>query len=202
MDKYLHEKITLGKTIGPLQEYRSKGYTKEQLLQNLAAREDLGRDEKNFIYLFLFPRPLLDRELPPRVKEAHFQRGDTRNKGIISPNALDVTLILEASQTPQYGRFIKHLMYAFCDSSKLIVSRGVNTYDCPICGKSLLGDSLWEASVGKSDTEHEFLAIGSRESSVTLCIDCISQLTESKRLIEEIDPGFLDWRKRMSNSKT
>lgn len=178
-----------------INHFLSQNYSKENALSILEGREDLTREEKNFIYLYCFPRPLLDRELAPRVELEHKKRGDPGNRGSLIPNALDVTLILEASRTEQYGRFIKHLMHSFCDESNLFKVSGINTFECPICGKLLSGENLWKVSQF-SDPEKEFLAIGSKKSSVILCLDCLIQLNASKDLVEYIDPSFLDWRKK------
>lgn len=176
--------------------FKDNKYTAERVLSILSKREDLTRDEKNFIYLYCFPRPLLDRELIPRVMEEHKKRGDLGNRGSLEPSALDVSLILEAGQTEQYGRFIKHLMHAFGDESKIFKVAGQNTYECPICGKILSGEALWKI-VQFQDPNKEFLAIGSRESSITMCLDCLIQLNTAKDLINILDPSFLDWTKRI-----
>ena len=176
--------------------FKDKNYTKEQVLKILGERQDLTVAEKNFIYLYCFPRPLLDRELIPRVIEEHKKRGDVGNRGSLEPNELDVTLILEAGQTEQYGRFIKHLMYAFCDESKIYKVYNNNVYECPICGKKLSGETLWKV-VQFQDPQKEFLAIGSKESSITMCLDCLVQLNSAREVIDYIDPGYLDWTKRL-----
>lgn len=178
-----------------IEQIKKDKFTQEKALELLKSREDLSRDEKNFIYLYCFPRPLLDRELIPRVIEEHKKRGDFSNRGTLEPNALDVSLILEAGQTEQYGRFIKHLMHAFCDENKIFKVSGINTYECPICGKKLSGEGLWKV-VQTQDSGREFLAIGSTESSITMCLDCLVQLNAAKDLVNFIDPGFLDWTKR------
>lgn len=176
--------------------FKDKNFTKEQVLKILEERQDLTTGEKNFIYLYCFPRPLLDRELIPRVMEEHKRRGDDGNCGSLEPNELDITLILEAGQTEQYGRFIKHLMYAFCDESKIYKVYNNNVYECPICGKKLSGESLWKV-VQFQDPQKEFLAIGSKESSITMCLDCLVQLNSAKEVIDFIDPSYLDWTKRL-----
>ena len=176
--------------------FKENNYTKEQVLSILKGREDLTVEEKNFIYLYCFPRPLLDRELIPRVAEEHKKRGDLNNHGSLIPNALDVTLILEAGQTEQYGRFIKHLMYAFSDEEKIYKAFNNNTYECPICGKTIMGETLWKITQFQ-DQQKEFLAIGSRGSSILMCLDCLVQLNAAKEVVDFIDPGFLDWTKRI-----
>lgn len=180
--------------------FRANKIPSDKALILLKGRTDLNRDEKNFIYLYCYPRPLLDKELKPRVSSEHIKRGDLVNKGTLIPNTLDVTLILEAGQTTQYGRFIKHLMYAFCNESKVIVVEGADKYECPICGKTLLGKDLW-TPISDTDKTKESLAFGSTESSVALCLDCLVQLNSAYDTVNVIDPGFLDWTKRIKTSE-
>jgi len=176
-------------------------FTEQQTLEELMkVKEKFTNDEKNFIFRYCFPRPLLDRQLMARVADLHRQRGDINNIGVLYPNAQDITLILEAGRTEQYGRFIKHLMHAFCSDEELIYKvSDIEKYQCPICGKVLYGSELWNPLI---DVNGETLAIGSSESSITLCIDCLIQLNSAKDLINFIDPSFLDWMKRYKTNKT
>ena len=172
-------------------------FTEQQALEELMkVKGKFTNDEKNFIYCYCFPRPLLDRELMSRVAEFHRLRGDT---GLLYPNVQDITLILEAGRTEQYGRFIKHLMHAFCDEENIYRVPGADEYECPICGKKTHGLDLWDSQI---DVYGETLAIGSSESSVTLCLNCLVQLSSAKDLINFIDPSFLDWMKRYKINKT
>ena len=175
-------------------------FTEQQTLEELMkVKGKFTNDEKNFIFRYCFPRPLLDRQLMSRVADLHRQRGDVNNIGALFPNAQDITLILEAGRTEQYGRFIKHLMHAFCNNEYIYKVAGVEEYQCPICGKVLYGSDLWDSQV---DVYGETLAIGSSESSITLCIDCLIQLNSAKDLINFIDPSVLDWMKRYKTNKT
>lgn len=172
---------------------KSKQMSPEEAVVFLA-RTKLRPDEQSLVYYYCFPRPLLDRELMSRVKEEHRKNGDVENRGSRVPNNLDIGLILEAGQTQQYGRFIKHLMYSFCNMNSIFcVDDDGNNYECPICGKTLVGKLRWNPS---SDLFMENVAIGSIDSSITMCADCIIQLTAAKSLMQELDPGFLDWTKR------
>lgn len=168
----------------------SNNYSSSQLLKVLY-NANLTRDEKNFVYLYCFPRPLLDRELPPRVIKDHFLRGDISNRGSLSPNISDVSLILEAGRTEQYGRFIKHLMNAFCNELKLFKISDSNVHECPICGKKIFGEGIWTKIGSSIDPSREYLAFGSTGSSITMCLDCIVQLNAAKETVEAIDSNFL-----------
>lgn len=187
--------MLLEKTKEYIELIKREKYTREQVLNVLTSLSILSREEKNFIFLYCFPRPLLDRELPPRVVKEHYLRGDISNRGSLVPNNLDVSLILEAGKTEQYGRFIKHLMNAFCDNSKVFKVSDNSVHDCPICGKKIFGEELWKISEN-IDTSKEYLAFGSTGSSITLCLDCLVQLNSAKETIDFVDPDFFDWSKK------
>lgn len=158
---------------------------------------NLSSSEKNLIYAYCYPRQLLDRELPSRVQNFR-KNSNLPLLGTTDYNIGEITLIIEAGQTEQYGRFIKHLMHAFCDSSKVFqVEELEGEKNCCICGKNLLGITDWENTFSDVDHRKEKLAFGSTESSVILCIDCLTQLLNAYNLINEFDPGFLDWTKKM-----
>lgn len=182
-------------------------YLKLNKIESDAAKEllknsnKLTGEEKNLIFAYCYPRQLLDRELPNRVKEFRTARG-IPEKGTIYKSGDDlgeITLLLEACKTEQYGRFMKHLMHAFCDPEKIYPVSDSETFNCCICGKSLLGYDDWNVRSrdGELDKNKEYLTFGSKESSVVLCIDCLTHLVAAKELIEEIDPGFLDWTKKV-----
>ena len=137
----------------------------------------LDQFDKNFIYLYCYPRPLLDRELPIRMNKT---------------NDLDLSkkilLLSEACKTDQYGRYMKHLFHAFLDNDGANVIKITEDLDgedfCPLCGKKLENGSTF----------------GSRDSSSMLCDDCLKALIITKNIMELMDPGFLDWKKRYTDS--
>lgn len=158
----------------------------------------LSSDEKNLIYAYAYPRPLRDRELPSRVQNFRQQKGIPLI-GSLTPTA-EAILIVEAARTEQYGKFIKHLIHAFSDPSKIFPLEGTGETECPICGKILMEKTMWDDILSKDPTnpekdKREFLAFGSTESSITLCVDCLVQLIQAATLLEEIDPEFLSWKK-------
>ena len=81
---------------------------KDQVLSFLTNNKDLTPDEKNLIFLYLFPRDLLDKELPSRVQSVR-----SHQAGSIQPSLIESILLIEAGRTPQYSRFIKHLLHSF-----------------------------------------------------------------------------------------
>lgn len=139
----------------------------------------LDKLSKNLIYLYCYPRPLLDRELPNRINNTN-----DFNKKIL--------LLCEACRTEQYGRYIKHLFHAFLDNNgnnTVKITEDLSEEDfCPLCGKKLENNSTF----------------GSKESTSMLCDDCLKAIIITRNIMEILDPGFLDWTKRYNpnlNSK-
>jgi len=137
----------------------------------------LNQFDKNFIYLYCYPRPLLDRELPTRMN-------NTNNLNLEKK----VLLLSEACRTDQYGRYMKHLFHAFLDKNgenviKIVKDLSEDDF-CPLCGKKLENNNTF----------------GSNDSTSMLCDDCLKALIITKNIMELIDPSFLDWKKRYTNS--
>lgn len=167
--------------------------------------DKLSREEKNLIYAYTYPRALRDLELPSRVQEQRKKLGLPLG-GMLEPNLSEATLIVEAERTEQYGKFIRHLIHAFSDPDKVFPISGTETDNCCICGKMTYGNDLWEDLIKQNPEspekeKREYLSFGSKESSVTLCADCLIQLIYASSLLEEINPEYLSWWKP-SNSTT
>ena len=164
---------------------------------NVLSQSRLDQSEKNLVYCYCYPRPLPDYGLPDRIQEY-------RASHMIGENGNDseVAFLLEACQTEQYGRFMKHIMHAFGDASNVhpvqgYTIEGKETDTCCICGKELHEHASWSLNF-PSDTDRHFLCFGSTDSSSVICIDCLIRLVRTIEIINEVDPGFLDWTKRGS----
>ena len=173
---------------------RSVDYIKSRNLNSTEAIEylqnvPLNSDEKNVVYFYCFPRPLADYGLPPRIQ-------DYRTKHGVSSlgNECEIAFLVEACQTEQYGRFMKHLMHAFGDPENVHpVSGGAEADICCICGKELRKISPVE--IGVIGDSHS-LSYGSVDSTSNICIDCLGRLIETMEIMEKLDPSFLNWVKR------
>lgn len=159
----------------------------------------LSREEKNLIYAYVYPRVLGDRELPSRVQAFRAASGIPL-LGTLQPSTSEATLIVEAFRTEQYGKFIRHLIHAFSDPTKVFPLEGRETDDCCICGKMLYEKDVWDDMIRKNpgtveEINREYLSFGSTESDVVLCSDCLVQLIHATELLEGIDPDFLSWNK-------
>lgn len=166
-----------------------------EALELLKGNKTLDNSEKNLIYAYCYPRQLKDYELPKRIQAYRNSRGTGING--LQDDPQEVILIVEACQTEQYGRFMKHLMHAFGNPDKLYPVAGTEEEDCCICGKKLCEWDKWK-ELFPEDSEKHNLCYGSTDSEVVLCVDCIRRLVEAIGVMNTIDPGFLDWTKRKS----
>ena len=179
---------------------------KEEGLELLKKDVNLSKEEKNLIYAYCYPRQLLDRELPFRVQE-YREKHNIPKAGSITPEIGEATLLVEAFKTDQYGRFMKHLIIAFGDPKNVFPVAGFDKDICPLCGKSLYEHDLWQELVtikrpGTPEKDRkEYLAFGSKESSVVLCKNCMTQLIYASDILEKINPAYLDWRLALKQTK-
>ena len=173
-----------------------KDRSNEEVINSLKGSNKLNNDEKNLIYLYLFPRQLLDRELPGRILK---NRGTNLN-GFLEPNISEAGLIIEAYRTRQYGRYIKHLFHSFVEGNEQIFPvAGEEFHECGLCTKKIAEHDTWEKTCKGTieESRKEFLAYGSSGTEITLCLDCLIQLKVAYDLLCEIEgPEFLDWRKK------
>lgn len=184
--------------IKPFVDYiLSGGVSSEQAVELLKNEGSLTNEERRLIYMYCFPRPLGDRELPSRVMKSRKARGVNYRNGFLQPDDLETSLIIEAGKTMQYERFIKHIMHAFSDPQKIYQISGTDILECPICGKKLRELNIWDSTL---DRAKEHLAFGSpTETNIVLCMDCLIQLINAADIIQVLDPGYLDWTKRTFN---
>lgn len=148
------------------------GLSKEDIISSLRMRQDLSSDMKNLILLYHYPRPLLDRELPERIK-----------KVLGNDNSVTV-LIVEAFRTEQYGRFIRHLFHSFLENENMnkIYPVSIPEKDsiCPICGRPF-----------STHEKGTLVAYGCPDSKILLCLSCLGNLKRAYDILDIIDPGFL-----------
>lgn len=171
-----------------------KGNTPDVILNILKNNNQLIADEKNLIYLYLNPRPLLDMELPKRIQNS--RTNENNIVGSLTPNLKEATLIIEAYRSEQYNRYIKHLMYSFLlDPEKIHPVIGEGHSNCGICYKEIHEQSYWNENISNHDVNREYLAFRSDNSNIMLCLDCLIQLKYAHDILEKIEPGFLKYGK-------
>lgn len=179
-----------------------KEQSSESVLNSLRNISDLTREEKNLIYFYLFPRPLLDKELVSRFSQL---RGSNKT-GKLEPDLNECTLIIEASQTAQYGRFIKHLCHSYSKPDTIFPVEGSDIVNCCICGKEIYELIMWNnfsKQYGPEEVENKlYLAYGSTESNLPICLPCLINLRKSIEILKQLNPNFLiDFNPQNSNSR-
>ncbi len=160
-----------------------EGKDQSEVIEALKA-SPLSQAERNLVFIYFFPRPLLDRELPSRVINARKKAGNER--GWIEINEGEVSLLVEAYKTSQYGRFMRHLLHSFLDPSMIHPVSGTERGQCPICGKTIYHYDFWKDHANE-DVDKEYLAFGSNESGMELCLDCLIQLQGLDEILKELE---------------
>lgn len=162
-------------------------FSKEKVISCLSSSKKLNRAEKNIIFVYLYPRNLLDRELISRIIK---YRGDNI-LGSLTPDLGEVTLLIEAYRTSQYSRYLKHLFHSFTvDNSNVFPIDGTEKRECGICGKKIVEYVEWN----NNNLSKEYLAYGSENTGISLCLDCLIQLKTTHNILSEIEGNkFLPW---------
>lgn len=174
-----------------------KNKSSHEVIEYLKNESSLGVNEKNLVYLYLFPRPLLDMELPKRIIDSRLSQGNS-GVGFLEYNLIEIALLVEAYKTKQYERFMRHLFHTFTVPENISPINGYSKCECGLCKKQIFELGAWESEIKKyknSDipekTRKEYLAFGGIGSNLSLCIDCIIQLQGANEAIEDIEPGYL-----------
>lgn len=180
-----------------LEQFKSERLSSADLLIRLGNISELTPEEKNLIYLYLYPRPLADKELPKRF--TNLRLGENKY-GSLTPSLNEATLIIEAGRTLQYSRYIKHLLHSYSNVENIHSIEGSNVCNCCLCNKEIYELTLWKSFSKQYKPEEEneklFLAYGSLESDLPICMPCLLNLRKSLDILNYIDPGFLDWKLR------
>lgn len=161
--------------------YYSKFDSKEEVMKSLK-EVNLGTDEKNFIWTYLYPEPLLDYELPS-VVQAYLHKNPGIN--LLNPDFGFNLIMVRAIQTPQYKRFMRFLLHSFIEKpDQVFPVDGEGSCSCPICGKTIY---RYQDCQGNRD----ILAYGSDQTELCLDLGCLAQLGYLHGTMEKITPGYL-----------
>ena len=171
------------------------GRSESEVLQILSNHQDLSSKEKNFIWTYLFPKPLQDYELP-RVVGPYLES----TNGGYGYWTIDFRMILHlvrAARCSQYKNFMRHLIHSFIRSTPFPVSGHGHGKKCPICGKILYEYDFWkercEGNNKLSDEQKKnYLAYGSNGSDIQLCLPCLIHLEKLDKILDMIETGYLN----------
>ena len=187
------DKVKIAKAIDSL-----RGLTPDQSIEVLKNNLELSNDERNIVFtLGTYQSFILqDGDLPKAIEEYRQQKlGHLR--GSLCEDLEEVSYILKAYMSPQYRKFIKHLMLSFIlKKDQLYPIQGTNTDTCGICHKKLYETDVWKEICDRNpsfgeQSRKEYLSIGSPDSSATICINCMVQLQAAYELLDYLDPQFL-----------
>lgn len=178
-----------------------EGKPEEQVMRALRGLgSELTPEEKNLIYVYLFPQPLLDREIIPKIQT--YRKEKKSERGFLEANLGETLILLGAYRGRQYGKYIKHLLHSFIESSdKMYVLDGQGICSCGLCDKPLWEHTAWLNECDKNPSfgeqnRREFLAYGCPGSSQTLCTNCLIQLRNLHELLIVIEGrNYLGWGK-------
>jgi hypothetical protein len=167
----------------------------------LTSQEDPGGPLEGLCKAWNHPRTLLDGDLQRLITEA---KGTSGILGGHSVSLDQVQIIIEALRSKQYNGIIQTLFYTFSDDIFPVRSNSRET-KCALCGKDIMYWHEWLETVkecpGLGEFENRnFLAYGTKYSKSCICLDCLVQLRATKELLDELDPGILNYLKRMPGS--
>ena len=169
----------------------------------LSGSHDQNGPLEGFCKAWLEPRVMLDGDLERLMNEA---KGTSGILGGHSVNDQEVQLLIEALRTRQYQGYIQTLLDIFAEPGKIFPVRlpghGVK---CAVCGKDIMYWHEWQETVkacpGLGEFENRnFLAYGTKFSRLCVCLDCLIQLKATRELLDELDPGILNYQKRTPGS--
>jgi len=180
-----------------------QGKSKEDVYNILKEDQTLSNLDKNKIWVYLFPEPLKDMELPSVIMEG---RKDHK-EGYLSPNDQETLHLLRAYRTLQYRKFILHLLHTFIENEKetYVVSEKGN-YLCAGCNKPLYAHEEWSELCKQSpafgeQNRKEYLAFGNDQTNLKICIDCMIQLKNLNDWLIDIEgPHYLMWGKKKESN--
>lgn len=174
-----------------------RGKTPQEAYEILNFNPNLSQPEKSIAYTLgtFQPQILQDGDL---MREIQRYRTNTlgNQRGSLGEDLIEISYIIKAYLSPQYRRFIKHLMISYLDDSQVFPVEGKFSEECGICHKQIHQFSRWvqlcEANPGFGEQyRKEYLSLGSSNSKTPICMNCLIQLRGAYDLLNFLDPGFL-----------
>lgn len=169
----------------------------------LSGSSDHDGPLEGFCKAWLEPRIMLDGDLERLVNEA---KGTSGILGGHSVNPKEVQILIEALRTKQYHGYVQTLLDIFDNPTGIFPVRlpGHGT-KCAICDKEIMYWHEWQETIracpGLGEFENRnFLAYGTKSSRLCVCLDCLVQLKATRELLDELDPGILNYQKRTPGS--
>lgn len=174
-----------------------RGKAPQEIVDILSNNWLLSQEEKSIAYTLgsFQPQILQDGDLARGLIE-YRQKTFGHTRGSLNEDLSEISFILKAFLSPQYRRYIKHMMIAYNDHTKLYPVEGNDVEECGICHKKLYQHNSWlnlcqaYPDFGEQNRK-EYLSIGSGGTNNPICTNCLIQLKAAYNLLEYLDPGFL-----------
>ena len=121
-----------------------RGKSPQEAIKILSENWLLSQDERSIAYtLGVYQQYLLqDGDLGKGLME-YRQKTYGHNRGSLNEDLGEVSWILKAYLSPQYRKFIKHMMISYNDHTKLFPVEGEGVEECGICHKKIYQYSGW-----------------------------------------------------------
>lgn len=151
---------------------------------------------------WVHPRQLLEGDLEKEMTRIKPEETELGSVPLIREP--EVLLLLEAFRGEQYHRVIQDLLVHLVPEASIVMLKQAAPMKCAVCGKPLLYFPAWSESLSdlpeflqvSEKTYRSHLAIGGDGTYACVCTDCLVQLGYLQRLLELLDPGILNFRKR------
>jgi hypothetical protein len=147
------------------------------------------------------PRTMLEGDLQKYINIA---KGTSGILGGHQVNWPQVQVLIEALRTKQYSTTIQTLLNTFSGEVFPVRMSG-HGVKCTVCSKDIMFWQEWSETVkacpGLGEFENRnFLAYGTKTSRMCVCLDCLIQLRATRDLLYRLDPGILNYQKRIPGS--
>jgi hypothetical protein len=115
--------------------------------------------------------------------------------GFLEPELGEIAILLGAYQSPQYKRYIKHMLMAYSDAKKIYPVQGNREGECGICKKAIYNFSNWATrcdsnpALGEQNRK-EYLEFASPTTNVSICLDCLIQLNGLHEFLSSLCPEY------------
>lgn len=174
------------------------GKTSEEIINILRYNcpVPLCSQEQSIIYSLAISQPVIlhDGDLSSFIKT--HRNAFNIPRGSLQEDLDEVSMLIKAWRSPQYKRYIKHMMISFLDNSLVFPIEGYGEDECGICKKKLFRFNSWDEMCKQNpgfgeQNRKEYLSFGSKNSKNSICMDCLVQLGIAYDLLEHLYPGFL-----------
>jgi hypothetical protein len=144
-------------------------------IKSLVLSTNLGDTRLNYFILDYYSDPMYsDGEL---LKNIERHRGGSQLNGSLTPDLDELRLLMQAFKSPQYNRFMHHIMNAY-GNRQIYPIMDDQVFECCICWKKTFGSIMynrWYAN-DPSDPKKEHQAFTVDGTKTTICLDCLVQL--------------------------